>query len=106
MVKPITSIAIEYFLTEQNLLVGKPMVRGLADNDLDNLKTEYGIRRGEHVVLTEKTVRLYRNPSRFLNLQPDGTNGFYSWSERSNDPATVKTVKTWRWTGWRWLESK
>ena len=97
------STSQEYFLPEQNLIVSQMMVRDF-DNVLDSLKEDNGIRRGEHVILQEKTARLHKFASRFECLQPDGTNGHWSWSEMHNDPAVVKVLKTWKWTGRRWIE--
>jgi len=74
------------------------------DDVLGSLKRDNGICRGEHVILQEKTARLHKFLSRFQHRQPDGTNGHWSWSEMHNDPATVKVLKTWKWTGRRWIE--
>ena len=99
----IISTSQEYFLPEQNLIVSQMMVSDF-DDVLGSLKRDNGIRRGEHVILQEKTARLHKFSSRFQHSQPDGTNGHWSWCARHDDPATVQVLKTWKWTGKKWVE--
>lgn len=100
----ITSVSQEYFLPEQNCSSNVLMIQRLGDNHLEQLREQEEMRRGEHIVLREKTEKLFPFPSRFWHLQPDGSNKKISWCARHDSPATYQILKTWKWTGKRFIE--
>lgn len=95
----ITRTSKEYFFPEQNMAIAEFMVHNFDEPVLSFLREENGIRKGEHIIVQEKTQTLHKRTSRFAMLQPDGTTSFFGWYPMDNDPATYTVIETWKWTG-------